>query len=114
MKCQYCGKDLAPGSLFCDGCGAKVNDGGYNNPPQNNGYGAMTPKKGNTGLKVTIILLSVLLVGLIVGLYIGLFFGVIFLLLFEIIFGFITGLIFGFITGLIFGLFVCLFVFLFI
>ena len=67
MKCKYCGKDLAPGAMFCDGCGAKLK-GDYEEAPQNNGYGAMPPKKGNTGLKVTIIILSVLLVAAIVGL----------------------------------------------
>ena len=59
MKCQYCGKDLAEGAKFCDGCGSKVEaqpvyqDYGYNNNNE--------PKKGNNGLKLTIIILIVII-----------------------------------------------------
>ena len=57
MKCQYCGKDLTPGSKFCDGCGAKIEEQNHQVPMQNT-----PPNKSNTGLKVTIIILSVIIV----------------------------------------------------
>lgn len=71
MRCQYCGKENSEASIFCEGCGAKLgaNDAqnmnqGYGSP--NNNYNQQ-PKK-NTGLIVSIIILSVLLIaGIIVG-----------------------------------------------
>ena len=32
MKCPYCGKEVVEGSLFCDGCGAKLDSAPAVNP----------------------------------------------------------------------------------
>lgn len=73
MKCPYCGKELAPETKFCDGCGAKMDETpktintvpvtdnmqsyseSYQNNPSNN-------NNKNKGLKITIIILSILLI----------------------------------------------------
>ena len=72
MKCQYCGKELAPGSKFCDGCGAKTemvqdnvmpNNGGYVQPnqaqPMYQQYN--NQNKGSNGLKILIIVLIIII-----------------------------------------------------
>lgn len=68
MKCQYCGKEVAEGSLFCDGCGAKLESAPVANPNAFDYQNGMPPKKSNTGLIVTIIIISIMLIaGIIVG-----------------------------------------------
>lgn len=67
MKCQFCGADLKEGAKFCEGCGAKVEGGAVVNeyqPVVNNQQPYYQPPKKNTGMKVTIIILSILIVAL--------------------------------------------------
>ena len=66
MKCPYCGKEIASGSLFCDGCGAKLEAVSQPettvSPDAFNYQGGYQPApKKKTGLIVTIIIISVLL-----------------------------------------------------
>lgn len=84
MKCQYCGKDLAEGSKFCDGCGSKieveeskpsqqpvtvpVNDNS-NNQSYSNQFNSKPPKKSNAWIIVIVVIVAiiVLLVGAILA-----------------------------------------------
>ena len=73
MKCPYCGKEIASGSLFCDGCGAKLdaeNQQQTTYSPDAFSYqgGNQPAPKKKTGLILAIVIISVLLVaGIIVG-----------------------------------------------
>ena len=77
MKCVNCGKELAEGNLFCDGCGTKVEAAPVEapvetpvepvaptqpNPPVQPYYGYQPmPPKGNGGLKVLIAIMAVII-----------------------------------------------------
>ena len=65
MKCQFCGADLKEGAKFCEGCGAKVEENAAVNetaPVVDNQQPYYQPSKKNTGMKVTIIILSIIIV----------------------------------------------------
>ena len=65
MRCPYCGREVKEGNLFCEGCGAKLENKPVIDP---NAFSYQPQYKKNTGLIVTIVILSVLLVaGIIIG-----------------------------------------------
>lgn len=63
MKCNNCGNELKNGTTFCEYCGTKV-EGAAPQPPVNNQvYGGypQPPKSSGTGLKVVIIIMSIII-----------------------------------------------------
>ena len=70
MKCSNCGKDLAEGNLFCDGCGAKVvAEQPVQAPvqpvaqpmPQQPYYGYQQPPKKGKGMLVLVIIMAIII-----------------------------------------------------
>ncbi len=81
MKCSNCGKDLVDGTMFCDGCGAKVNAQPAAQPPvqpmgpqpvgQQPYYGGyqQPPKKGSGAVIAIIIMAVIILIGAGIGIF---------------------------------------------
>lgn len=81
MKCSNCGKDLVDGTMFCDGCGAKVNVQPAAQPPvqpmgpqpvgQQPYYGGyqQPPKKGSGAIIAIIIMAVIILIGAGIGIF---------------------------------------------